>query len=130
MAIEQALPLPRPDGTKTADQADAPASTDITLTAAELAAEARAEVARAERVLPVVVAMVEEYAPRAPAVAKHEACIRFGGYLLTARPSNVTSRSAGPLSAGYQVNHAAAFRNSGAAALLTRWKRRRAGSIG
>ena len=125
MAVgDQALPLPRPTDRKTST------STTLTLTAADLASEARVDIARAKRVLPVVASIIEEYAPRAPIAIKTEAAIRFGGYLLSARPGNMTSKSAGPISADYQTNHAAAFRNCGAAALLTRWKVRRAGSIG
>ena len=132
MALDQALPLPRPPGVKAASdpgEATTP-STTISLTAAVLAAEARVELAKAERMLPVVIAMVDRYAPNAPAAVKNEACVRFGSYLLTSRANNVTSRSAGPISADYVVNHAPAFRNSGAAALLTAWKVRRAGAIG
>ena len=127
MAVgNQALPLPRPDGPRSAPAT----ATTITLTAAELAAETAATVARAERVLPVVIAMVDRYAPAAPAVVKNEACIRFGGYLLQSDYGSHRKESEGPQDVEYITNHAPAFRNSGAAALLTVWKVRRAGSIG
>ena len=128
MAVNQALPLPRPSGLARGE-ADAP-STTITLTAAELAAETAATEARAARVLPVVIAMVDRYAPAAPAAVKNEACIRFGGYLLQSDYGSHRKESEGPQDVEYITNHAAMFRNCGAAALLTHWKVRRAGAIG
>ena len=100
------------------------------LTAAALAAETGADLARAERVLPAASAMVERYAPTAPAALKNEAIIRFGGYLLGSDYGGVARESIGPKEVEYAANHANAWRNSGAAMLLTRWKRRRAGAIG
>ena len=42
----------------------------------------------------------------------------------------IRTEEIGPKRVEYHLNHAAMFRNSGAAALLTRHKRRRAGSVG
>ena len=120
-----ALPWPRPQGVDTADDA----RNGVTLTAATLAAETGADLARATRVLPVAILAVNEYAPQAPTVAKDEACIRFGGYLLGSDYGAVGQESIGPMAVTYQPNHAAMFRNSGAAALLTRYRVRRAGAI-
>ena len=58
-----------------------------------------------------------------------EAVIRFAGYLSNTFYGAVLSETEGPLTVQYQANDAAAFRNSGAAALLTRYKVRRAGAI-
>ena len=127
MAVnDQALPVPAPTCVKAASST----STTITLTAAELAAETASTEARAARVLPLVIAVVDRYAPAAPASVKNEAAIRFGGYLLQSDYGAIRTETLGPKSAEYQMNHAPAFRNSGAAALLTAWKVRRAGSIG
>ena len=105
----------------------------VTLTVEALAAavgfSAGADTKPAGRVLPVATALVEDYAPAAPEAVQNEAVIRFAGYLLNADYGTVRSQSLGPQSLEFVTNHAAMFRNSGAAALLTRYKRRRAGAI-
>ena len=76
-------------------------------------------------------AMVEQYAPGAPQPIKNEATIRFAGYVAEAPAFGaVAKQTVGPLDIEYTVNHANVFRNSGVAALLTRWRVRRAGAIG
>ena len=99
------------------------------LTAAELAAAIRASLAVAKRLLPVVTTVVEEYAPDAPDPLKKEAAIRFAGYLAEARSGAVRSRRVDVLETEHVTNHAPMFRNSGAAALLTRYRIRRGGAI-
>ena len=84
----------------------------------------------AGRLLAVAVEQVTRYAPRAPAAMANEAAIRFGGYLAQSDFGGIRQEGIGEKSVEYVTNHAAAFRNSGAAALLTRYKVRRAGSIG
>ena len=86
---------------------------------------------RAGEIGELAAALVERYAPAAPAAVKDEAVIRFAGYL--AQSSNygaIRKGGVGPLSIEYITNHASMFRNCGAAALLTNWKIRRAGVIG
>ena len=103
----------------------------VTLSATELAVELAVEQALADRLLPVATAIVDGYAPHAPAALQNEAVIRFCGYLAnTDFFGSVRSKTIGPLSIEYVTNHASAFRSCGAAALLTRYKRRRAGSVG
>ena len=75
-------------------------------------------------------ALVEEYAPQAPQAIRNEAVVRFAGYLAQSDFGGIRREEIGPKNAEYVVNHAPAFRNSGAMGLLTRWKIRRAGSIG
>ena len=131
MAVDPrtALPYPPPGGVQLDSGASPAASTLFTLTAQQLANETGADLLRAERVLGVVYQAINEYAPLAPSVLKDEAGIRFGGYLLGSDYGGVSEESIGPQSVKYPVNHAAMFRNSGAAALLTQYKRRRAGAI-
>ena len=74
--------------------------------------------------------MVEQYAPGAPQALKDEAVIRFAGYLAGSDFGGIAKEGIGPKEVEYTVNHAAMFRNSGAAALLSRWRVRRAGTIG
>ena len=102
----------------------------MAVTAALLAAESGAALDRATRVLPVAVQMVEDYAPQAPEALQDEAVYRFGGYLLGSGYGEVRTETLGPMSVEHVVNHAAAFRNSGAAMLLTHYKVRRGGVIG
>lgn len=74
-------------------------------------------------------AHVEKYAPDAPEDVKHEALLRFGGYLATTFDTLGIKK----LNTGTDVEmmhlHGPAFRNSGAAMLLTPWKVRRAGTF-
>ena len=103
----------------------------MTLTATELAEALGAEQALADRLLPVVAAIVDDYAPHAPDALADEAAIRFAGYIGRSDYFGaIRSKTTGPLSVEYVTNHASAFRNCGAAALLTRYKRRRAGIVG
>ena len=102
----------------------------MAVTAQQLADETGAAPTRAARVLPVATQMVEDYAPDAPDALKDEATYRLGGYLLSSDYGGVREEEIGPKRLEYVTNHAAAFRNSGAAMLLTRHRVRRAGSIG
>ena len=103
----------------------------VTLTAEALAAETGAELEQARRLLAVATARVEKYAPVAPETLQNEAVIRYSGYLSGSDYGGVQSESIGPRSVEYTPpsNNAAAFRNSGAAGLLTHYKRRRAGAL-
>lgn len=75
--------------------------------------------------------LVERYAPDAPQAIKNEAVIRFAGYLAQSDFGSVVRESGLPgHDVEYTVTHQNAFRNSGAAMLLTRWRIRRAGAIG
>ena len=84
----------------------------------------------AQRVGAAASAMIEQYAPNAPQELKDEAVIRFAGYLAHGDFGTVAKEEIGPRSMEHVTNHAAMFRNSGAAALLSRWRVRRAGKIG
>lgn len=102
----------------------------VTVTASALAAEIGATEERANRLLAVATEAVQAYAPNAPEALANEATIRFAGYLAQSDYGTIRTESVGPMTVEYVTNHAAMFRNSGAEALLTRFKRRRAGAIG
>ena len=102
----------------------------VTLTATALAAEIGATEERATRLLAVATEAVTRYAPNAPEALANEATIRFAGYLAQSDYGTIRTESIGPMTVEYVTNHATMFRNSGAEALLTRFKRRRAGAIG
>ena len=120
-----ALPFPSPEL-----DPPPPHPSGVTVTARQLGEEANASLQRSERVLAVAIQTVVDYAPAAPTTLLDEAVIRFGAYLLGADSGTVRSESDGPFQTEYQLNHATAFRNSGAAMLLTRHKVRRGGVIG
>ena len=85
---------------------------------------------RVDRLGSTAAALVEQYAATAPQPLKNEAVLRFAAYLADAGSGAIAKESVGPLSLDRVTNHAAMFRNSGAAALLSRWRVRRAGAIG
>ena len=89
----------------------------MAITHIDLAEAIRADETSAARLRPVVVSIVERYAPDAPPEIKDEAAIRIAAYLFDAPPA--------PSGHG----HANALTNSGAGALLSSWKVRRAGVI-
>ena len=69
---------------------------------------------------------VEKTAPGAPQAIKDEATIRFAGYLAQSDFGGVRSEQVGEVQFEHQPNHGMMFRNSGAGALLSPWKIRRA----
>ena len=105
-----------------------PIDTTFTLTALELGMAIGTNLQTAGELLAVAVNEVERYAPLAPGPNKREAVIRFSANMLNASNEGRTSETFGPKSIDFVVNHSAMFRNSGAAALLTRWKRPGAGA--
>ena len=74
--------------------------------------------------------MVEQYAPGAPDALQNEAAVCFAGYLAQSDFGSIMKETVGPSSFDFVTNHAGAFRNCGAAMLLSRWRVRRAGAIG
>ena len=105
----------------------------VTLTVVQLAARVKGaaeDSATAAQLLAVASALVEQYAPGAPVALQNEAAVRFAGYLAQSDFGAIPKESIGPRSVDYVTNHANAWRNSGAAMLLSRWRVRRAGAIG
>ena len=86
--------------------------------------------ARAQALGSTAAALVERYAPGAPGPVKNEAVIRCAGWLCEQPHGAVRSESEGDISTSYAATHVGALRHSGAMALLTAWKVRRAGAIG
>ncbi len=109
--------------------ADADDAIATELTAEELARETGADLHRCRRVLPVVLQMVEDYAPFAPLPAKRESALRAGGYILESDYGAIASESVGPREVTYNISHGNFFRRSGAAALLSRYRRRVAATV-
>ena len=87
----------------------------------------------AARLLPVVSEMVDRFAPAAPAEIANEAAIRTAGYLAQQPADARQSESYNILGVQFETSHAtgavSSLRASGAMALLTPYKVRRAGKI-
>ena len=101
----------------------------VTLTEAQLAEAVAVTRAQAARLLPVATAMVERYAQRAPDVMHNESAIRVCGYLSQQPESSQRSDRIGDVETQWAPGNVSALRHSGAMALLTLWKVRRAGVV-
>ena len=73
--------------------------------------------------------LVERYAPDAPIAIKNEATIRCAGWLAQQPAAAVRSESVGDIRTSFAPTHTSALRHSGAMALLSPWRVRRAGAI-
>ena len=111
------------------DARAAPPEPEPLITAAALAEILEVDSTTAERLAEVVTELVERYAPGAPDVIKREAAIRCAGWLSEAPSAGVRSETAGPFSTDYTPSMTSALRHSGAMALLSPRKVRRAGVI-
>ena len=100
--------------------------------AVTLLAAALPDGAPAARLGPVAAALVEEYASGAPPEIKSESVVRCCGWLHESKPGLADSKmSAGPIDIVRTFSPGlSALRHSGAMALLSPWKVRRAGRIG
>ena len=101
----------------------------VSLTIATLQTELGIDSATATRLLAVSTALVERYAPGPPEAVQNEAAIRCAGWLNEQPAAAVRSESVGDVSTAYTPNMQSALRHSGAMALLSPWKIRRAGAI-
>lgn len=110
----------------------------FTLTAEELRvavgvgapATSQQDTARLAKLKATAEGMIQRYVGAVtaiPAEIIEEATIRIVGYLMESRPDNVTMESVGPRSRSWALHRQSAFRHSGAMALLSRYKKRRAG---
>ena len=78
---------------------------------------------------PVAVSLVERYAPAAPDGVQNEATIRCAGWLADTPAASLQAEQYGDVSVTWAPGQLSALRHSGAMALLSPWKVRRAGSI-
>lgn len=101
----------------------------VTIDAIQLAGALPADLSLADRLHPVAVALVERYAPKAPEAVQNEAVIRTAGWLSEQPPAGVRSESLGDETYEYAPAMVSALRHSGAMALLSPWRVRRAGAI-
>ena len=125
-------PEPKITATPRRGRAPSPPETAVavTLSSAALATAIRQPAEVAARLLAVATELVERYAPAAPEAIQNEAVIRCAGYLAQQPSDARRSTTVGGVSSSWAVTHMSALRHSGGMALLSPWKRRRAGSIG
>lgn len=98
----------------------------VTIGAAELATATGAPQATAERLLPVCTALVEQYAAVAPAVLQNEAVLRCAGWLWQRTPASIRSVKVDEVETEFASAQLGAIHHSGAAGLLSPWRKRRA----
>ena len=101
----------------------------VDLTAESLGFALGVDATVATRLLAVAKPTVERYAPAAPAAIQNEAVIRFAGWLNESPASGARSESIGDISTTFSPAMTGGLRASGAMALLSPWKIRRAGAI-
>ena len=101
----------------------------VTITETELAEALGVNQALADRLHPVAVALVERYAPDAPEAIQNEAAIRCAGWLADTPAPSLQSEQYGDVAVTWAPGQLSALRHSGAMALLSPWKVRRAGAI-
>ena len=116
-------------GTPGATPASTATVSTTNITAQDVANEIGADLVTATRLFGVAANMVAEYSPLSPSANKAEAIYRFAGYMFNSENLGLTAETFGPKSLEIISNHAPMFRNSGAQAILTRWKRRRGGKV-
>ena len=85
---------------------------------------------RADSIGAMASARIERTAPGAPQAVKDEAMIRYAGYVSNAGFGAVAKEGIGPKDVEYVTRHAPAWLNSGAAAIIAPYVKRRAAAIG
>ena len=91
------------------------------------------DVERAQELIDMASARVEQYAANAPESVKSEAIIRLCGYAFESTTyggfGSIRELKTGDSTHAPVTNHAASFARSGAGGLLSAWRIRRAGAI-
>ena len=101
----------------------------VTLTERQLADATGIDDVVAARLLAVAAALVDRYAPLAPAPVANEAAIRTAAYIHGQPSAAIRSETEGDVETEYAATHLSALRHSGGMALLSPWKIRRGGAI-
>ena len=101
----------------------------VTLDATTLATVIGSDAATATRLLPVVTELVQDYAPLAPEALQNEACLRCAGWLYGHPSDGLNTNTIGDFTARFSGGSMLSpLKYSGAEALLSKYKVRRAGS--
>ena len=101
----------------------------VTIVAAALGQAIGIDQSTAIRLLGVATELVTRYAPDAPDAISNEAIIRCAGWLAEQPSTAIRSETEGDIRTSYIPMMQSALRHSGAMALLSAWKIRRAGAI-
>ncbi len=104
----------------------------VTISPDTLSTEMGVDLATAQRLLAVASEIVTRYTPAAPDAILNQAVLMISGWLWgnAASRGGIKSESAGPLRVAYAVHEKNTLRHSGAMALLSPYKVRRAAAIG
>ena len=102
----------------------------VTLTTAVIASELDITLIRAEQLLSVASELVNNYCDTCPDAVANESVLRVCGWLFQTPMGSIKSEAAGPLRISYATHEKNALRHSGAMALLSPYKVRRAATIG
>ena len=102
----------------------------VTLDASVLMTELGVDATQASRLLSVASAIATNYASAAPDAILDESVLRIAGWLYQQPMGSIKSEAAGPLRIAYNSEQKSALRHSGAQALLSPYKVRRASAIG
>ena len=100
------------------------------LTASDFETSLKVDTATASRLYGVAVELVQQYAPLAPVAVMDESVTRIFGYLNDMPKAALRRESAGDFAISYTQGALDPLRHSGAMAILSPFKRRRAGAIG
>ena len=102
----------------------------VTLSASTLAVDLTITAARAQELIDVAGALIDNYAgDRPPEALQNEAARRLIAYLVETPAAPVRAEQEGELRTEYAISHHGAMQHSGAKSLLSPWTRRRAGLI-
>ena len=101
----------------------------VTITQVAMAEALGVDAPLAGRLLAVAAALVDRFGPAAPEAIANEAAIRVAGWLAESPSSGVRRESIADISTTFSPAATGALRHSGAMALLSPWKVRRAGVI-
>ena len=99
----------------------------VTLTAASLGPAIGVDAPSAARLLSVVTALVDHYAPSAPAAVANEAAIRAAGWLAEQPNASIRSEKEGEIETQFAPSMSGAMLHSGAKSLLYAWRSKTAG---
>ena len=99
----------------------------VTLTAASLGPAIGVDAPSAARLLSVVVALVDHYAPGAPDALSNEAAIRAAGWLAEQPNASIRSEREGEIQTDFAPSMTGAMLHSGAKSILYPWRAKTAG---
>ena len=99
----------------------------VTLTAQALGEAADIDTTTATRLLTIVVALVDHYAPDAPDALSNQAAIRTAGWISEHPSASIRSEEVGDIRTAFAPSMTGAMLHSGAKSLLYPWRSKTGG---